>query len=88
MLGFNVGTSRQRAATGMRWIMRRIIAECGLVVSLVIALATALIWVDALSWRALEEPLASDPRRLRARAGESVFVYSRSWAATGNQGPR
>jgi hypothetical protein len=27
----------------------------------VIALATALIWVDALSWRALEEPLAVMP---------------------------
>lgn len=41
--------------------MRRAIAEWGLVVSLLIALATALIWVDALIWRALEEPLAVIP---------------------------
>jgi hypothetical protein len=41
--------------------MRRAIAEWGLVVSLVIALTAAGIWVDALSSRALEEPLAVFP---------------------------
>ena len=41
--------------------MRRAVAEWGLVVSLVIALTSAGIWVDALSSRALEEPLAVFP---------------------------
>jgi hypothetical protein len=41
--------------------MRRAIAEWGLVVSFVIALASAGIWVDALSSRVLEEPLAVIP---------------------------
>jgi hypothetical protein len=41
--------------------MRRAIAEWGLVVSLVIALASAGIWVDTLTGRGLEEPLAVIP---------------------------
>jgi hypothetical protein len=41
--------------------MRRAIAEWGLVVSLVIALLSAGIWVDGLSSRGLEEPLAVYP---------------------------
>ena len=66
--------------------MRHTIAEWGLVVALVIALVSALIWIDAMYWRGLEQPLELIPAPTCA-CERIVFVSIPSWETTGNHGP-